>query len=206
MSALFYYYDRIQKKCKVCGKEFIANGSRAEYCSEECRKGDKRMVKYKIEKMTEVFPRVQGKMEEARKKIDLPDREADILLKIVYTAKNAWDVCRVIWGEALSWEDVKEYAKLWYLWNETYAYRDSEAYFVQTVEPVEDEEIDGWHEEQIFYIIERYDDPEWWGQEYSVIKISPLFPNLYSYSVRDEKEYKKIIDMFPEFFGKKDIK
>lgn len=26
------------KKCKVCGKEFIANGSRAEYCSEECKK------------------------------------------------------------------------------------------------------------------------------------------------------------------------
>lgn len=155
-------------------------------------------MKCKIEKITEAFLRIQGKMEEARKKIDLPEREADILLKIMLNAKNAWDVCRAIWGEALNWEDTKKYAELWYLWNEIYVYRNNnDAYFAQTVETIEDAEIDGFHEERIFYIIEKEEIPEW--GEYEILKISPFYRDRYSCLVTDKQEYIKIIDMFPEF-------
>ena len=53
---------------------------------------------YKIEKVSESFDRIQGKMEDARKKINLPEREIYILQKIMLNAKNACDVCRAIWG------------------------------------------------------------------------------------------------------------
>lgn len=156
------------------------------------------MVKYKVEKTTEAFPRIQQKMEEARKKIDLPGREIYILQKIMLNAKNSWDVCHAIWGEALRWEDVKEYSELEYLYDKLYAYRDNnDAYFAQTVETVEDAEIDGWHEERMFYILEKNEIPEW--EEYEILKISPFYRDRYSYLVTDKQEYKKIIDMFPEF-------
>ena len=38
MSALlFSIMTEYRKKCKVCGKEFISNSSREEYCSDKCR-------------------------------------------------------------------------------------------------------------------------------------------------------------------------
>lgn len=154
-------------------------------------------MKYKIEKVAEAFPRIQREMEEARKKIDLPEREADILLKILFNAKNAWDVCRAIWGEALDWENVKEYTELWYLYDELYAYRsNNDVYFAQIVETVEDAEIDGWHEERIFYIIEKEEIPEW--GEYKIVKISATYGNMYSYLVIDQAENERILSMFPE--------
>lgn len=153
------------------------------------------MVKYKIEKMTEAFPRIQAKMEKARKKIDLPEREADILLKIMFNAKNAWDVCRAIWGEALNWEAAKEYTELWYLYDELYAYRNNnDTYFAQIVETMENVDIDSWHEERIFYIIEKEEILEW--GEYKIIKISATYGNMYSYLVINEAECEKILSIF----------
>lgn len=155
-------------------------------------------MRYKIEKVSEAFPRIQARMEKAWKKIDLPDREIYILRQIVYNTKNAQDVCRAIWGISLDWEEVKEYISLYYLWDELYAYRNNdEVYFVQAVETIEDTEIDGWHEERLFYIFEKSEVPEW--GEYKIVKISATYGNIYSRLVSDEEECKKILSVFPEF-------
>ena len=71
-----------------------------------------------------------------------------------------------------------------------------DVYFAQTVETVEDAEIDGWHEERIFYIFEKNEVLEW--GKYEIVKISNTYGNMYSCLVSDKVECEKILSMFPE--------
>ena len=131
---------------------------------------------YKIEKASEAYDRIHQKMQDARGKISLPDREIYILRKIMLNSKNALSVCRSIWGDDLDLEDVVNYINLYYLHEELGYYRkEDSALFAQTYEIVDEELTEAVYEERVFYIFEKL--PDYWGGSYIIQKLSATYPH-----------------------------